>query len=87
MLFESIKSTSVAEGVADTKVEGVVQAMVQEKVWLVPAAYEIPSPTGCVNEMWFNVAAGTAPGAAAETAVAIAAMARIDLIILDYLKR
>lgn len=74
MLFESMKSTSVALGVAETRVEGEVQAMVQEKVWLVPASYVMPSPTGCVNEMWVR------PWA--DAIVAMVASARIDLIIV-----
>lgn len=37
MLFESMRSTSVSEGVVDTREEGGVQAMVQENVWFVPA--------------------------------------------------
>jgi hypothetical protein len=41
MLFESMRSTSVSEGVADIKVEGGVQAMVHEKVWFVPATWVV----------------------------------------------
>lgn len=40
----------------------------------------IPSPTGCVNEMWFKVEPAEPPGAAAETARAKAARVMKDFI-------
>lgn len=42
----------------------------------------MPSPTGCVNEMWFRVE--EPPGAAAETVKAKAARAMKDFILLCW---